>query len=87
MIIYSHSKGGIDTLEALRERPDLLSHIHGWVTVQSPFWGAPLASTIYNNHALRDVGKNLLEWLGGGIGAMLALEDSRCEACASRTSI
>lgn len=73
VVIYSHSKGGLDTLEAFRQRPDLLPKIHGWVSVQSPFWGAPVASLMYDNTLLKDSGKTLFEWMGGDVGGMSAL--------------
>lgn len=73
VVIYSHSKGGLDTLEAFRQRPDLLPKIRGWVSVQSPFWGAPVASMMYDNSLLKDSGKTLFEWMGGDVGGMSAL--------------
>ncbi|MEA9357509.1 hypothetical protein SHI21_14875 [Bacteriovorax sp. PP10] len=73
VVIYSHSKGGLDTLEAFRQRPDLLPKVRGWVSVQSPFWGAPVASLMYDNTLLKDSGKTLFEWMGGDVGGMSAL--------------
>lgn len=73
VVIYSHSKGGLDTLEALRQRPDLLPKIHGWVSVQSPFWGSPVAEFMYDNSLLQNSGKTLFEWMGGDVGGMSAL--------------
>ncbi len=80
VVIYSHSKGGLDTLEAFRQRPDLLSKVHGWVSVQSPFWGATVASNFYDNTITKLSGKSLFEWLGGSIDGMSALTiDERSE--------
>lgn len=73
VIIYSHSKGGLDTLEALRQRPDLLPKIRGWVSVQSPFWGATVASQMYENNLIKGLGKTLFEWMGGDVGGMSSL--------------
>lgn len=73
VVIYSHSKGGLDTLEAFRQRPDLLPKVHGWVSVQTPFWGAPVADLMYDNTILKDSGKTLFEWMGGNVGGMSAL--------------
>lgn len=73
VVIYSHSKGGIDTLEALRQRPDLLPKIHGWVSVQTPFWGSPVAEFMYDNSILQSSGRTLFEWMGGDVGGMSAL--------------
>ena len=73
VVIYSHSKGGLDTLEALRQRPDLLPKIHGWVSVQTPFWGSPVAEFMYDNSLLQNSGKTLFEWMGGEVGGISAL--------------
>lgn len=73
VLIYSHSKGGLDTLEALRLRPELVSKVHGWVSVQSPFWGSDVASLMYDNDFLRQAGKSLFEWMGGSVKGMEAL--------------
>lgn len=73
VLIYSHSKGGLDTLEAFRQRPDLLDKVHGWVSVQSPFWGAAVASGFDDNFVLRDSAKNLFKWMGGSAAGMKSL--------------
>ena len=42
--ILSHSKGGLDTLEALLKNRDLWNTtVTGWVPLQAPFRGSPLA--------------------------------------------
>lgn len=73
VLIYSHSKGGLDMLEAIRQKPSLLSKIHGWASIQSPFWGAPVASEVNNNLVLRDSSNNLFEWMGGDASGMSSL--------------
>lgn len=73
VLIYSHSKGGLDTLEALRLRPALIAKVHGWVSVQSPFWGSEVASLMYDNQFLRQSGKSLFEWMGGSAKGMESL--------------
>jgi hypothetical protein len=45
--ILSHSKGGLDTLQALVENRDLWgSTVTGWVALQAPFHGSPVADNI-----------------------------------------
>lgn len=44
IIFVTHSKGGLDTLEALLGAPDLWgTTVIGWVALQAPFHGSPLA--------------------------------------------
>jgi len=73
VLIYSHSKGGLDTLEAIRQNPDLLSRIHGWASIQSPFYGSPVASGFNNNDVLKQTGDSLFELMGGTASGMSSL--------------
>ncbi len=73
VIIYSHSKGGLDTLEALRLRPDLIGKIKGWVTIQTPFMGSTIASLMYDHKILQEGGEKIFEWLGGEASGMSSL--------------
>jgi hypothetical protein len=73
VIIYSHSKGGLDVLEAIRQRPSLIFKIHGWASIQSPFWGAPVASGFNNDDVLSGSSKKIFEWMGGDAGGMTSL--------------
>lgn len=46
VVIVSHSKGGLDTLEALlhpNARELLADTVVGWVALQAPFYGSPVA--------------------------------------------
>ena len=61
IIIVSHSKGGLDTLEALIGAPELWGDtVIGWVALQAPFHGSPVADPTFS--AANDF---LLEALGG----------------------
>ncbi len=45
--ILSHSKGGLDTLQALLENRDLWgTTVTGWVALQAPFHGSPVADNL-----------------------------------------
>ncbi|MDY6855607.1 MAG: hypothetical protein SWO11_13035 [Thermodesulfobacteriota bacterium] len=44
LLIISHSKGGLDTLATLLKYPDILNEkVAGWIPLQTPFEGTPLA--------------------------------------------
>ncbi|MBF0316441.1 MAG: hypothetical protein HQK52_23700 [Oligoflexia bacterium] len=43
VIIITHSKGGIDTIEALVAYPELQKKVRGIITFQTPFKGTPIA--------------------------------------------
>jgi len=48
IIIVSHSKGGLDTLDALLDAPELWGDtVVGWVALQAPFYGSPVADPAY----------------------------------------
>jgi hypothetical protein len=62
VIIVSHSKGGLDTLHALLDAPELWGEtVIGWVALQAPFQGSPVADSapsVINSVLLRAVGGN-----------------------------
>lgn len=68
IIFVTHSKGGLDTLHALLGAPELWGRVTGWVALQSPFFGSPLADK--TSSPMDGV---LLQALGGGDAR--ALED------------
>ncbi|OUR93717.1 hypothetical protein A9Q84_19845 [Halobacteriovorax marinus] len=65
IIIFTHSKGGIDTFQALSKKPELLEKISGIITVQTPFKGSPIAEDFSNNFLTRQLGNWLFNLLGG----------------------
>lgn len=73
IIIFTHSKGGLDTLEALIHRPDLLEKITGVITVQTPFQGAPVADAFTKNSLMKSISQWLFEFLGGSEDGLLSL--------------
>jgi hypothetical protein len=46
VIIISHSKGGLDLLDMLAVRPDLQGKLAGWIPIQTPFHGTPVADYV-----------------------------------------
>ena len=70
--ILTHSKGGLDTLEALLENPDLWgTTVTGWVALQAPFHGSPIADNVPSALA-----GHLLTAFGGDQQALLDLRTS-----------
>lgn len=80
-ILISHSKGGNDTLAALLllQKRRALGGVAGWISLQSGFYGSPVADEAIQRKVLQKVGQVLLEEVGGG--SMDSLRDSTSEAC------
>ncbi len=66
LCLLSHSKGGLDTLDALlRLPPDARARIRCWIAIQAPFAGSPLADLAAEMGAVRRVADGALTALGG----------------------
>lgn len=72
VLIVSHSKGCLDTLEALLavQREGKLSQVAGWIAIQGPFGGAPEADAIAGNRVRRLSTKVALKCLGARFDAV-----------------
>lgn len=72
VILFSHSKGCVDTLEALLQlgRKGELQRVRGWIAVQGPFAGSPLAERYVSHGGLRIVGIVSMRALGGDFDAI-----------------
>jgi len=76
VVIVSHSKGGIDALEMLLRRKNLIDReIIGWIAIQAPFWGTPVANWAIDNRLFNPI----IEQLLGG----LLKGDRKVAACMS----
>ncbi|MDC0254816.1 hypothetical protein OAK75_07955 [Bacteriovoracales bacterium] len=73
LILFSHSKGGLDTLMAIKRNPALLKKIKGWVTVQTPFYGSSVAEFFMKFKVSSRITKWLFELLGGNIHGLTSL--------------
>jgi pimeloyl-ACP methyl ester carboxylesterase len=72
VILVTHSKGGLDTLDALLQAPQLWGKtVIGWVALQAPFGGSPLADP-----TPAQIDELLLEALGGNSQAVEDLKTS-----------
>lgn len=65
VLLVTHSKGSIDSLEALIDHPDVRRKTAGWVSIQGSFLGSPVADWVLNNSVLSDLAFHLLEEIGG----------------------
>ena len=46
VVLVTHSKGGLDAMQALADRPDLVSKVAAFVAIQTPFDGVALAAPL-----------------------------------------
>lgn len=53
IIIIAHSMGGLDTMLALINNPDLISKVKGIITFQTPFKGSPAADYLHKRKVTR----------------------------------
>jgi hypothetical protein len=73
VILITHSKGGLDTLEALISDHALLSKVRGLIALQGPFYGTPVADYVVSNSTLDDIAIKLLLRMGGNKESMINL--------------
>ena len=52
VILITHSKGAIDTLDALLSAPPLRAKVAGWIALQGPFFGSPVADKLLDGSLL-----------------------------------
>ncbi len=70
-LLVGHSKGGLEALDALL-RPGVAAHCEGLVTLQTPFWGSPVADMVVARPGLHGAARGLARVLGAGSGAGVA---------------
>lgn len=72
--LISHSKGGLDALEALlRAAPSTVEKVRCWIALQSPFAGSPLADLAADSWLVREAAGQLLPALGGSAQSLTDL--------------
>jgi hypothetical protein len=65
VILITHSKGSVDTLEALRAEPPLRTKVKGWISLQGAFFGSPVADMLLDSSQLDPlVASLILGYLG-----------------------
>lgn len=86
VLIISHSKGGLDTLEALIRDTSLLAKVKGWVPMQAPFEGTPVADFVDSNEVLNPIAITLLQALGGTKNVLHSLRQTTRDEYLERNS-
>ena len=66
-LLVAHSKGGLEALAALLS-PGAVGHCRGFIAIQSPFFGSPVADAICAQPALHRAAHHTLRALGLGSG-------------------
>lgn len=90
LCLLSHSKGGLDVLEALVRAEDrVLEKVRCWIALQSPFAGSPLADLALENWLLSKTADYLLPALGGTAQSLgdLSVAERRAYLAKNRTRI
>lgn len=73
VILISHSDGGMYVLQALIENPDLAPKVRGFISLQTPFRGSPVADYVKGNKTFSSAMKRLLGHFGGTIESLESL--------------
>lgn len=68
--IVTHSKGGLDTLQALVAHPELRRYVDGWIAFQAPFHGSPIADVASGTKRARRISGAALKILGADLEAI-----------------
>lgn len=66
VILITHSKGSVDTLDALIAEPLLRSKVKGWVSLQGAFLGSPIADKVLDGSLLNPIVAAVILNLFGG---------------------
>jgi len=69
-IVLSHSKGGVDTLVALLTG----TQIAGWISLDAPFFGSPVADLVADHSATHWLAKEVLTAMGGSEESLESLK-------------
>jgi hypothetical protein len=73
VIIIAHSKGGIDSLEALAGDPKLRGKVAAFIALQTPFLGSPVADWFATSPARESIARWLLNVTGGTKKTLISL--------------
>jgi len=66
VILITHSKGSVDTLDALLAESSLKTKVRGWISLQGTFFGSPVADMLLDETRLNPlITLLILENLGG----------------------
>lgn len=73
IILVTHSKGGLDTLEALLRYPEIQNKVKGWLAFQAPFYGSPIADYVNLMPSSSVIIKMLIKFFRGQPEAVMAM--------------
>ncbi len=81
VVIISHSKGGIDTLDALikLQKKGQLSKVAGWISIQGCFYGSPDADKLENSKVRKQFVHVALKCLGANWDSLHDLTTTAAE--------
>ncbi len=66
VILITHSKGAVDTLDALLAEPSLRTKVAGWISLQGPYFGSPVADKLLDGSLLNPlIATVILGFFGG----------------------
>lgn len=68
--LVTQSKGGVDLLDTLVRRPDLATRVAGWIALQAPFFGSPIADMASDGTRARALVQSLAKLLAGDVEAV-----------------
>ncbi len=77
LILIGHSKGNIDILVSLIRYPELHSKVKGWISIQAPFHGSPVADWFIKNQNLSWFARWFLQKIGGNFEALSDLSQQK----------
>lgn len=66
VILITHSKGSVDTLQALLAEPALRGNVKGWISLQGAFLGSPVADKLLDGQLLNPLFATLILGFFGG---------------------
>jgi hypothetical protein len=75
--IVTHSKGGVDVLQALIAHPEARRFVDGWIAFQAPFQGSPIADIASGTRRARRLSGAALKLLSADLEAIGDLRTDR----------
>jgi len=65
VLLFTHSKGGVDALVGLVNHPEVMSKVKGIISIQSPYLGTPIADYLHSTQPWRGLAYMILSIIGG----------------------
>ena len=84
IVLVTHSKGSLDVLHLLLDRPKLYKRVAAWISIQGALLGSPIADFVDDDPVLRDVAGAALRILGGSLASLRSLRTDASVAFVER---